>query len=58
MSLRNWVNAAKKKQCTAAAGGAEFSVEERAELRRLRGRAAQEKEPASAAPVFAREMGR
>jgi transposase len=61
-TLRNWVNAAKKKQRTAAAGGDELSADERAELRRLRGRVAeleQEKEILRrAAQYFAKEMGR
>ena len=61
-TLRNWVNAAKKKQRTAGAGSDELSVDERTELRRLRGRVAeleQEKEILRrAAQYFAKEMGR
>lgn len=60
-TLRNWVNAAKK-QRTVGAGSDELSVDERTELRRLRGRVAeleQEKEILRrAAQYFAREMGR
>lgn len=61
-TLRNWVNAAKKKQRTAGSGSDELSVDERTELRRLRGRVAeleQEKEILRrAAQYFAKEMGR
>jgi transposase len=61
-TLRNWVNAARKKQRTATASGDELSADERTELRRLRGRVAeleQEKEILRrAAQYFAREMGR
>lgn len=61
-TLRNWVNAKKKQQRTAAAGGDELSVDERTELRRLRSRVAeleQEKEILRrAAQYFAKEMGR
>ena len=60
-TLRNWVNAAKKKRAAGVAGG-ELSPDERTELRRLRGRVAeleQEKEILRrAAQYFAKEMGR
>lgn len=62
-TLRNWVNAAKRaEQSAAGRGGEPVSVDEREELRRLRKKVAElelEKEILrKAAQYFAKEMGR